>query len=62
MCLARVCQLNPGYCSIVAPELDSNHTVHLKTGQVTGWLDLGQMMGHILCEGDSKVEPESAPV
>jgi len=27
-------------------------------GEVAGWLNLGQMMGYILFEGDSKVEAE----
>jgi hypothetical protein len=29
-------------------------------GQVAMWLGLGQMMGYLICKGDSKVEPESA--
>jgi hypothetical protein len=44
------------------PQNYSNHAAHLRKGQVAGWLGLEQMMGYILCEGDSKVEPESAPV
>ena len=31
-------------------------------GQVAGWLGLEQMMGYILCERDSQIEPENAPV